>query len=137
MTASNEWMAATDGLVAYLQRWTNDYAGPPELVISFEGGSERSECMVAWVTVEGPDGFGHLTLWESGELAIEVYDGDTAAAVLRLRSNVSAVADLGRHLHAFVSGCVRASRAEGLAGVDQIVERPDNRSTFSRWRLNL
>lgn len=105
------------GLLSYLDRWLVDYSGPPELVMGLERGSEQAECAVGWLTVEGPAAFGHLTLWDSGDVAIEVYDGNTAEFLLRSRGRVSTIAGLVAHLCVLVAGCAPATGAKPVAGV--------------------
>lgn len=121
----NATSGATD-LLSYLRLWLRDYAGPPELVLSLDQGSVESECAVAWLTAEGPAGFGHLTLWDSGELAIEVYDGATAAVLLRHRGRVRTVADLASHLQEYVGRCALGTPR------DPGDEKRD-RSSLSSW----
>jgi hypothetical protein len=108
-TTRVERAEAAGDLLAYLRHWLNDYGGPSELVMSLERSSERSECGVAWVTAEGPDAFGHLTLWESGEVAVEVYDGATGAVLLRYRGRVRTVRELAPHLRDYVQRCCPAT----------------------------
>jgi len=106
-----------DALLSYLGRWLADYAGPPELVVGLERGSERSDCAVGWLTAEGPAAFGHLTLWDSGDVAIEVYDDDTAEFLLRSRGRVTTVAELAAHLCAFVVSCAPVARTRVVMNV--------------------
>ena len=90
--------------------WLSDYSGPADLVLGLELGSERSDRAVGWLTAEGPAAFGHLTLWDSGDVAIEVYDYDTAEFLLRSRGRVSTITELAAHLCAFVVSCAPAAR---------------------------
>lgn len=105
------------GLLSYVDRWLADYSGPPELMMGLERGSERSECAVVWLTAEGPAAFGHLTLWESGDIALEIYDADTAECLLLSRGRVTAIAGLAAHLGELVAGCANPTGARSVSGV--------------------
>jgi hypothetical protein len=89
----------------YLEMWARDYAGPPELMVSAARGAATSECETSWLTVEGPAAFGHLTLWESGIVAVEIYEVASAETLLRSRLQVTSMAELASQLSAFVEVC--------------------------------
>ena len=121
MDANGSSIAEHDvhALLSYLDRWLADYSGPPELVVGLERASERSDCAVGWLTAEGPTAFGHLTLWDSGDVAMEVYDDDTAEFLLRSRARVSTVAELAAHLCAFVVSCTPVAGARVVVSARQ------------------
>ena len=100
----------------YLEKWARDYAGPPELMVSAASGAEMSECETSWLTVEGPAAFGHLTLWESGDVAMEIYEVASAETLLRSRSQVASIAELAAHLSVFVEGCAAGFGPHLVAG---------------------
>ena len=100
----------------YLEMWARDYAGPPELMVSAASGAAMSEYETSWLTVEGPAAFGHLTLWGSGDVAVEIYEGASAETLLRSRFQVASIAELAGHLSAFVEGCATGFGPHVVAG---------------------
>lgn len=121
----------------YLEMWARDYAGPAELMVSAESGSEMSECATSWVTVEGPAAFGHLTLWESGELAVEIYEIATAEPLLRSRFRIASIAELADHLSALVEGCAAGFEPGMVAGTDGIGREAAIREPSTHRRSHL
>ena len=75
-------------LLSYLASWLRDYEGPPDVMIGLERGGDPSECELGWLTGDGPAAFGNLTVWETGDVAVELYDSETAEAVLLSRGRV-------------------------------------------------
>ena len=100
-----------DDLLGYLARWLRDYEGPPEVVIGLESGGDPAECRLAWLTGDGPSASGNLTVWETGDVAIELYDSATADAVLLSRGRVSGWPELAPFIASFVATCAGTPRS--------------------------
>lgn len=89
-------------MLDYLDGWVRDYQGPPEVVVGVFHGRKDGECEIRWVSAEGPSAVGNLTLWCSGEVAIEIHDSRTGADLLTHRGRVATLAELGVHLDELV-----------------------------------
>lgn len=95
---------AQAGCVEWLGLWQSDYDGPPEVVLGFERTNECAECAVGWLNADGPTAFGHLTLWETGDIVAELYDLRTADLLVRRPGQVHTFAELLCHLSYFLAG---------------------------------
>jgi hypothetical protein len=100
-------------------------------MVSAASGAATSECETSWLTVEGPAAFGHLTLWESGIVAVEIYEVASAETLLRSRLQVTSMAELASQLSAFVEGCATgfgphlvAAGAVGWSGKRSPIREP-------------
>jgi len=100
-----DWADANQDLLSYLASWLRDYQGPPDVMIGLERGGDPSECQLGWLTADGPSAFGNLTVWETGDVAVELYDRDTAEAVLLSRGRVNGWSELAPFVSRFVSVC--------------------------------
>lgn len=132
-------MQPTEDLVGYFGAWCREYAGPPELVVGFERGNDHEGRTVGRINADGLIASGQMTIWESGDLVIEVYESDAGCSRAQVVSRVCDLADLASFMSLFVCSCVEP------AGKSDRSARPlphevcvdVTHSSWGRWRSPL
>lgn len=103
-----EWPAMNAPVfLDYLAGWAETWSMDPvsTTTLQFTMGPENWDRRSAWIATESPTRMGHLTLWDSGELEIEVVDATSMEAVHAVSAVISDTESLAQHLRAFLDVC--------------------------------
>lgn len=67
-------------LTGWAEGWIS--SGRPDVTVTWERSPSDRDKQATWLLMQGPAAWGQITLWDSGEMAVEAMDVNTGAVVL-------------------------------------------------------
>ena len=94
-------------LLSFLAGWAEGWtaSGRPDVSISWEQSADGRPKQAAWMSVQGPAAWGQLTVWESGEVAVEAMSVETGELVLSEQLAVASDYELLAIIRRLVAAC--------------------------------
>ena len=90
-------------LAGWVEGWTA--SGRPDLSIGWERSDDGRPKQAAWMSVQGPAAWGQLTVWESGEVAVEAMSVEAGELVLSEQLTVESEYELSAVIRRLVAVC--------------------------------
>ncbi len=101
----NEAVMST--LLTFLAGWAEGWiaSARPDITVTWEEGPANRDKRATWMAVQGPAAWGQITVWESGEVAVEAMSVDTGKLLFSEHSVVSGVEGLSPLIRKLVATC--------------------------------
>jgi hypothetical protein len=90
-------------LAGWVEAWSASGRTTPSMV--FTMGSDDRPKRAAWAAIEGANSMGQITVWESGECDIELYDTETGKELIHESVRLGSAEDLGSALRRTLNAC--------------------------------
>lgn len=90
-------------LVGWAEGWTA--SGRPDISVSWEQSPADRDKRSAWMAVQGPAAWGQITVWETGEVALEAISTEHGEVVLSDHLTVSGEEQLAGAIRRLIAGC--------------------------------
>jgi hypothetical protein len=94
-------------LLGFVSGWAEGWlaSGRTDLTIAWEESPSDRDKLATWITVQGPAAWGQLTVWETGEVALEAMEVDSGDLIISENAQVDSTELVGRLIRKLVAAC--------------------------------
>lgn len=94
-------------LLGFVAGWAEGWlaSGRADLSVTWEDSPKDRDKLATWVTIQGPVAWGQLTVWDTGEVAIEAMNVESGELIISENAQVDSTELVGQLIRKLVAAC--------------------------------